>query len=198
MNWQSGGRLTQSNRCGVHIHRTPHNRQSPFGRSETLPETVARGLDFPVGMQLEIPSLVRPSTSPAPSSQGDGKPQNVDPDMWGVQDWGSYMDVLDSAEKEALADPEGVSGGPLNTTTLTMVGIGKGANGSMRVKQRLWPYTWQLQHPKRQNFPNLWEPDQRLLLYTLLLPKTSAMGMPLTCLPHTQQSPCIHKGNLIC
>ena len=46
----------------------------------------ARGLDLLVGVELEIPPMVSPSTSSAPSTQGDRKPQNINPDMQGVQD----------------------------------------------------------------------------------------------------------------
>ena len=86
----------------------------------------AGGLNLLVGMQSEIPPLVRPSTASAPSAWGDGKPQNVNPGMWGVHNWGSYMDLLDSTEKETSVEPEGVLGGPLNTTTLAMVGTSRG------------------------------------------------------------------------
>ena len=46
--------------------------------------------------------------------------------MWGVLDWDGFMDMLDSAEKEALMESEGMLEGPLNTTTLATVGTGRG------------------------------------------------------------------------
>ena len=77
-------------------------------------------------MQSEIPSIAGPSTSLALSTQGDGKPQNVNFDMWGVLDWDSFMDVLDSTEKEASAEPAGMLDGPPNTMTPATAGTGRG------------------------------------------------------------------------
>ena len=113
----------------------------------------AGGLDFLVGIQSEIPPIVRPSTSSAPSVQGGGKPQNINPDMPGVKDWGSYMDVLDSAKQEALADPKGALGGSPNTTTLDMVGIGRGGKWVHKSQAEAPGLCLAITTPKKANLP---------------------------------------------
>ena len=87
---------------------------------------LANELDLLLVKQPEVPQMAGPPASSALSSQGNGKSQNVNLNMWGVLDWGGFMDMLDSAEKEALTEPEGMSEGPPNTMTPTTIGTGRG------------------------------------------------------------------------
>ena len=94
--------------------------------------------------------------------------------------------------KEALAEPKGASGGPPNTTTLAMVGIGRGGKQVYESQAEVLGLCSADTTPKKAKLPNLWEPNQRPLPHTLLHHKTLTTGMPLTCLPATHLTEPMH------
>ena len=93
-------------------------------RAEAGQPDCASSIDLLLATQHEVPSMTGPPASSALSTQGDGKSQNINLDMQGVVDWGSFMDILDSSEKEIL-EPKRALDRPPMATTLPTIGAGK-------------------------------------------------------------------------
>ena len=63
--------------------------------------------------------MTRPSNGLTPNNWGNGKAKNVNIDMQGVVDWGTFMDIMESNEE--TVESERKMEGPLDTTIPTAV-----------------------------------------------------------------------------
>ena len=83
-------------------------------------------MDLLVETQPEVLPMTVPSASTAFSTLRDGKTKNINLNMQGVLDWGSFMDILDGKEREVLAESQRTSDGAPMAMTPATIGAGKG------------------------------------------------------------------------
>ena len=93
-------------------------------RVETTQPNSAGRVDLLVQTQPEVLMMTGPSNGSTPNNWGNGKVKNMNIDMWGVVDWGTFMDILES--REEMGESERKTNGLLDTMIPTAVGGGRG------------------------------------------------------------------------
>ena len=95
--------------------------------------------------------MTGPSNGLTPSNWGNGKVKNMNIDMWGVMDWGTFMDILESNEE--MLESERKTDGPPDTMIPTAVGSGRGGKQAHDIQMDTSRLSSAITTPKKAKLP---------------------------------------------